>query len=52
MVEVEEFVTHFVVVCDYQAYFAAAKWVTYIKVDDTSVSFALEVGVGYSITCA
>ena len=49
--KVEEFVTHFVVMCDDQAYFAAANSETYTEANDPSVAFSLVVGGGNSITC-
>ena len=43
MIEVEEFFTHLVVTCDYQASFVAAECVVYIKGDATAIAVALEV---------
>ena len=46
MGKVKEFITHFVGARDVQAYFYAAKCMTYIEGGDTSVEIALEVEGG------
>ena len=51
LVKVRKLVTHFIVMCNNQAYFPAAKCVTYIEVGDTSVEVALEVEGGNIVTC-
>ena len=52
MGEVKEFVMQFVVTCDDQTSFAAAKCMAYVKGGATSVAVALEVEGGNIVTYA
>ena len=44
--KVYDYLTHFIVTFNHQAFFAAAKWVMYIEGCVTAVAFALDVGGG------